>query len=456
MKKDRHLNIFDHYRNESESLPFENDLTRGLAILLIENPFLFYQFLDLVKNKYGINGDFLTEPNYDYEVSIQRNTEEISHEEFRNILGVSLTAKEIYNITKLTKDKETGAANSICDLIIKYDDNLIIVEVKRDETDCTEQLKKQIEETKKRYSLTEVMDRGLVSLSWIEIIELLEKNILFNNDKSIITRDYRDYLVNNFPEWKKVNPLNHQDSIKENESTIIERFNQVMRTLVNDKNEENKTFLFNFDQQIENGIIYFKDPISSYIERLNISFNYDEDNKIGTIDFKVWPCDTKGQWNSYVDKAMQNSFKFSEDKLNNKKIYLAGLKSTYSVKPYLKFSTFKSTGRLWVDLKLCKNADDYAHWEYMLGKKVKNEFDGKLEEFIRKNGIGDTEKNLSNIRKTFENNDSYNLSIGFECTFSIPYCDFQKKDEEGTLGISIIEISNGIVEFIKSGMQNKK
>ena len=50
MDVNRHMNLFEHYRQEGEA-PHENNLSRGLAILLGENPLLLERFIDLANSK---------------------------------------------------------------------------------------------------------------------------------------------------------------------------------------------------------------------------------------------------------------------------------------------------------------------------------------------------------------------------------------------------------------------
>lgn len=50
MDVNRHMNLFELYRQEGES-PHENNLSRGLAILLGENPLLLERFIDLANSK---------------------------------------------------------------------------------------------------------------------------------------------------------------------------------------------------------------------------------------------------------------------------------------------------------------------------------------------------------------------------------------------------------------------
>jgi hypothetical protein len=50
MYVDKHLNIFNHYTSNG-TIPIENNISRVLAIILEENNFFFYRFIDFINNK---------------------------------------------------------------------------------------------------------------------------------------------------------------------------------------------------------------------------------------------------------------------------------------------------------------------------------------------------------------------------------------------------------------------
>ena len=49
-KNNRHLNIFEHYTQKG-SLPIENNVSRGLAILLDQDSLLLDRFIDYINEK---------------------------------------------------------------------------------------------------------------------------------------------------------------------------------------------------------------------------------------------------------------------------------------------------------------------------------------------------------------------------------------------------------------------
>ncbi len=99
-RKNKHLNIFYHY-SQAAADPIENNISRGLAIILDSNPFILDRLFDLVNNKISspVSSTVLAnlamlqkieKPQREYEVNIQMNTTQIEPE-YSNILGITLT-----------------------------------------------------------------------------------------------------------------------------------------------------------------------------------------------------------------------------------------------------------------------------------------------------------------------------------------------------------------------------
>lgn len=92
---DKHLNVFQAF-TQSGNLPIENNISRGLVILFQEEPALLMMFIELIRSRLktigieGINGE--------YNVLFQTDTRSEEFEFASKLVGVSLTANEIWDI----------------------------------------------------------------------------------------------------------------------------------------------------------------------------------------------------------------------------------------------------------------------------------------------------------------------------------------------------------------------
>ena len=82
MDVNRHMNLFELYRQEGES-SHENNLSRGLAILLGENPLLLERFIDLANSKLlALRKDPIRKPEKreDREIGFQQGIKKLCDE----------------------------------------------------------------------------------------------------------------------------------------------------------------------------------------------------------------------------------------------------------------------------------------------------------------------------------------------------------------------------------------
>ena len=92
-----HLNIFNFYDGQDKStLRNENNLTRAFLVLLKNSPFLFHQFIDLVKTKMEMDIDTFNKIS-DVLFFTQKGSD-LSDHACEVIVPVIITEKEI-NIT---------------------------------------------------------------------------------------------------------------------------------------------------------------------------------------------------------------------------------------------------------------------------------------------------------------------------------------------------------------------
>jgi hypothetical protein len=142
----RHLNIFEHYTQKG-SLPIENNVSRGLAILLNQNSLVLDRFIDFINSKCFEKKSSCMVPKpqrlNDKEIGIQQQIAKIvqSYPNPQNIIGITLTTASPINMIENKNDDNNGL---ITDIIISCKDTLVVIEVKRNAVDARLQLKQQV------------------------------------------------------------------------------------------------------------------------------------------------------------------------------------------------------------------------------------------------------------------------------------------------------------------------
>ena len=122
MDVNRHMNLFEHYRQEGEA-PHENNLSRGLAILLGENPLLLERFIDLANSKLLALGKApirKPENREDREIGFQQKIKELRDEVSQRIIGFTLTPELPRTTTVETRETQLVHENLVTDIAI-YD-----------------------------------------------------------------------------------------------------------------------------------------------------------------------------------------------------------------------------------------------------------------------------------------------------------------------------------------------
>lgn len=241
----RHLNIFEHYTQKG-SLPIENNISRGLAILFNENNLVLDRFIDLVNAKCIKNNSACIVPKPqkqdDIEVGIQQQVSKIvtSYPNPQNIVGITLTTSSPVNIIENKKDDNN---NLIIDIVISCRETLIIIEVKRNATDARLQVMQQVDSV-----IAEIVNRGqsapekeILDGTWEELIGILKDvhNLTGFNDKSILG-NYLKHLENNYQVWFPITLLSDLEIKRENEVAIDKRILKLVQNCCENKDDEKR------------------------------------------------------------------------------------------------------------------------------------------------------------------------------------------------------------------------
>jgi hypothetical protein len=179
LNNNRHLNMFEYYTQKG-SLPIENNVSRGLAILLNQNSLLLDRFIDYVNGKCLDKKSTCAVPKpqkfTDKEIGIQQQITKIvqSYPNPQYIVGITLTTSSPISMIENKHDDNNGL---ITDIVVSCKDTLVIIEVKRNANDARYQLKQQVKSVS-----AEVVRQGgnlpdsqLLDGTWEEIISILQK-----------------------------------------------------------------------------------------------------------------------------------------------------------------------------------------------------------------------------------------------------------------------------------------
>jgi hypothetical protein len=422
----RHLNIFEHYTQKG-SLPIENNISRGLAILLNENSLVLDRFIDLINSKCIDKKSecIVLKPQRqeDKDIGIQQQITKIvsNYPNPQNIVGITLTTASPINMLENKKDDSN---NLITDIVIRCKDTLVVIEVKRNATDARLQLKQQVNSI-----ISEVVrqggnvpDKELLDGTWEEVIAVLQDvyNLTGNSNESILGH-YLKHLEHNYQEWFPISLFTDIDIKNENEVAVNKRILKLIQNCCENENDEKKysgryIIPLNYD----------------FTTEAQISMDYDTNRLMITI----WCGDTKWQGNCLLNKTNHDLSWIYKDLLN-----VDGNALEVHTDPYLRLAHFQTSiviEYFIIDYykRNFDNSKDKCHELYNdISKEWKRQDWDQLKQLLESkyNGLIDINSFNSSFRNKFEDsNRSYaHVSFGYETTVYLPL-NIIKKYEKNT------------------------
>jgi hypothetical protein len=427
----KHLNIYCAYTKKSrEGFQLEDDLTRALAILLQENDLFLHQFIKTILNqKQGayesLFDDFTDKKGV--EIDIQKPVESIEPFDHLFAVRVSGDAMDPSVFFKQTHDR---SYNPITDMYIHIDNYAIIFEVKPRDQDSTAQLYNQALNTTKDREDEHFEDIVTpVDFNWRSIMELAVRT---DNYQKAIARPSR--LLSNFISFIKAHNYQWLPELSLSALTLSENDGSIKKRL--------SDAIENSEFELLGNRLGFKCNYG-WAQEVLIDLRIDTQELI----FIVYPGNTRGQgWHLFKeegepefkktvellgeDRAISKSYhiKFSNQR------YLTGL--TFSddalkTRLYTKDNFLKHTGR--------KKRD--RDWD-----NIKSLFDSSFKEEFMWQEKSEWKNIL--IKKNYT---QFDLSFGYELSFTIPYSDFQKIDVDKNNLEPVSELINSVnraLEFI--------
>lgn len=447
----RHLNIFEHYTQKG-ALPIENNISRGLAILLNQDNLFFDRFIDYINAKCLEKKSECNVPkpqkSNEKEVGIQQQVKAIVSNcpNPKNIIGITLTTSAH---AEWIENKKDDSNNLITDIVINCRDSLIVIEVKRNATDARLQLKQQVNSL-----LAEVVRQGgnvaekeLLEGTWEEIISILQDVFnLTNGNLDSLLGHYLIHLESTYPTWFPVSLLSDIDITRENEAAIEKRIHKLIQNCCEKENDEKKYS-------------------GRYIIPLNYEFTTEAqvhmDYEDKSLIVMIWAGDTK--WQGY---CLLNKTKNDLSWVYKNLISVEKQEFKVTTKPYLRLAHFQTTiigEYINIDFfqknfgsskEKCMSlySDISREWKRQNWEELKGIITSKY------NGLINNDSFNAAFRNRFEDsNRGYaHVSFGFETTTFIPLDIIINYEKSGSpdkgndqLALLVLQIINSLIQRVE-------
>lgn len=204
----------DNIRNDSKYFnlfecdeTIQNNVARGLAILLRSEPLLLDRFVDMTNEKLhmGRHMDRIPKPTApsQREVSFSQRPSRLADSENcpLRIVGLTLTP-----FKTSAAPAEELPEDLVTDVAVHFGDDLVLIEVKTGESDAGEQVTQQARRLRKALErrgeprLPEVVSP--LEITWEEMIDVMgDVYRLQGEDRHSILGQYLHYLASHYPSW---------------------------------------------------------------------------------------------------------------------------------------------------------------------------------------------------------------------------------------------------------------
>jgi len=404
----KHLNIFSSYSKEDKSYKLENDLTRALAICLQEDKLLLHEVLKKIFYKTSYYNTLFDEYSKDNKINIEIQKEVSGLDTFEHVFAVSLTSSEM-DTNKFFDSQHHTDYDPICDLVITINNIVIIIEVKRDATDCSHQLYNQIFNAFKHSGLTNLTTEEPltpVDLNWYKLMEIVVNVNNFHkntNTSNRFIKDFIQYIRQHNYNWLPEASISSLNS--DNKNAIFRRIRTAVENATIEKLDSDRI-----------GFKYKKPFADELIFRVS-------DN--GDLVVALYPANTKSQGYHVFNKDKSPSFKDNINingehykiqkayhvKFSSFQKYFAGLwftDSNLNQELYTNSNFHKYTGRK-------KKGKDWEELENLFNSSFKKEYDWK--------NFANWETKVIGSGKT-----QFDVSFGYELVTIIPFQILKQTD----------------------------
>lgn len=419
-----HLNIFKTYAKEGRLYQLENDLTRSFAICMQEDALFFHEVLKVLLGADEEVFDLIfSSPEIDnnIQIDIQVNSNSISG--YEKIIAVSLSEFEM-DETHFWESIDETEYDPICDIVVKINDIVIIIEAKRDNIDCTKQLYNQVYNIVKHSGFESDINNLVqpVDLNWSKLMKIITRVLSFQQTMGSVNRftsDFVNLVRGHNPNWFPETPIIALKA--ENREGIYRR----IASAINRLDIQNEYKKLEYNDRL--GLVFTK-PWAG-----EILFNISEE---GDLYVTVYAGNTKSQ----------GYFIFNEDLEISNQLIVRGIKRDIDKVYHIKLTSFQKyfTGLWFEENKLLDKAlySKENYWNYTGQNKrgehwtaIESLFDKSfVKEYLWRNELSWEDKVLKSNRNRFD------MSFGYELSISIPFEELRLVDDnsdslEGLMGL---------------------
>ncbi len=438
----RHLNIFRPFSQKLTNENIEDNLSRAFVLCLQNNSLLFHEFLRTIfyETRQEMLFQNLLSDITDkdaYSIGIQVETTEIN-ESFSKVFALTMCGVPL-DMQDFIQTKPKQEKKHRTDIFIAINDIAIVIEVKRDNSDCRHQLYQQVG------AFTEDVNQHSVlplDFNWPKLMQLVNRvdgfqTLIKSSDKQL--KDFIDLIQSYNPNWIPVPPLASTGNSVDKTYQIRQR---IVAALKNIKEQDGNVLDYNNRIGLE---LHYK-----WAKEMLINLRTTEDNNVN-LAFGIWPGNTKGQGTYVLEQLKKN-----EDWTPPNSIVVNGKELKVKWSYELKFCHFNGyiTNIIINEAHLKpgkKLISGNVHWNHT-GKYNKEQWND-LENFLDDYLIEDYNwREKSGWRKHFlDTGRNYlTLSIGYEIETIVPVAYLQTIDTE----IGNLQPLSDFIENIESQYKN--
>ena len=457
-----HLNLFVPYSQSSDN-PVENNLSRGVAILLDENPLFFDRLIDLINRGVVRSEKAIAKPTKreDRVIDVQISASKLVDigAGIQRIIPVTLTPQKIE-----ADSGNSNTANPIPDIIIscggEETSDLILIEVKQYTLNADSQVERQaisIRDNIQEKSHTDVsIIEPVVKLDWEEIIKILQEiERLQVGQGDFVLSHYLDYLKEYRQGWFPVEPF----TIGMSGQMMWKRIEPLARNcakLLAEGKEE--------DVAVEDSGWSYKlsfTPSLGYMKEVHFYWHGSKDNVEG-LTVGLWLGNTNEQsWALFAGDKTREDMSWTR----SNKVAFLDTTLDMTVKPFLKFAHFQGKHVMGAYL----SSDVLGSNKSNIREEFCNRLNGRWKRGEEKGGWGELEKYLLSTPGLLEDAKSFekefgerikksgknfiDVSLGYEIGIYLPLEDLEAMDKVNSRFMDSPQ-SDAVAQLIADGLRN--
>ena len=431
-----HLNLFRFFNEPNSNEFLENNLSRALSIILLNSPLFLNEFVKNVVDEedYQYLFSYVSKEEI-FSIDVQVDITRIQNESYKKVYAIALTANKNIDFSNFKTLTQTSP-NNITDVVITVKDIAFIIEVKRTNEDCKQQLFNQIYPFLNRKN-EEPLNVIPICLSWHKIVTTMERvnNIekLISND-SLFIKDFLDLAEARYPYWFEPKPFNN---LKFSDRWGTAEHHYLM-------------------QRLKQGLVQSGYDLLPYADRLGLiapfgwaseiipQFHHYHDDKLKDyIAFYIWPGNTKTQgyhiFNKSLDWTKKTSLAIDDKEYELEVIY------DIKISHFNRYVTNFIFGDSDLKKPLHTKENFYGKsgkWNIDLWPEFEDFLDDHFKETYNWREKAKWEEKIINTDRNY-----FTMALGYEVSLFIPYqelCNMDKRDED------IIHVGNKIQLVVES------